>query len=78
MKLTSAGRSIADCGIRESTGCSVVAVRTERGMEVVPSALITLAADAEMVLIGTAAAEERFLATYADRDTAKEKDGASS
>ncbi len=59
-----AGGTIAESGIREGTGCSVVAVRTERGFEVVPSASVILPADADIVLIGTAEAEESFLETY--------------
>ncbi len=59
-----AGRSIAESGIRERTGCSVVAVRTERGIEVVPNPFAVLPADADIVLIGTAEAEECFLEIY--------------
>ncbi len=59
-----ARRAIADCAIRERTGCSVVAVRTERGMEVVSDPSVTLAPNAEVVLIGSAEAEERFLEVY--------------
>jgi len=59
-----AGRAIAESGIRERTGCSVVAVRTERGMEVVPNPAAVLEADARIVLIGTAEMEQRFLEIY--------------
>ncbi len=59
-----AGRTIAESSIRERTGCSVVAVRTERGMEVVPNPLETLPADAQILLIGTDEAEQRFLELY--------------
>ncbi|NIN12489.1 MAG: potassium channel protein, partial [Gemmatimonadales bacterium] len=59
-----AGRTIAESSIRERTDCSVVAIRTERGMEVVPNPSQTLPADADIVLIGTAEAEERFLQLY--------------
>jgi len=61
-----AGRTIAESRIRERTGCSVVAIRTERGTEVVPSPGVTISADAEIVLIGTAEAEDRFLDIYPD------------
>jgi Trk K+ transport system NAD-binding subunit len=50
-----AGRPIAESSIRERTGCSVVAIRAERGMEVVPNPSEKLPADAEIVLIGTVA-----------------------
>jgi len=59
-----AGRTIAESSIREHTGCSVVAIRTERGMEVVPNPSETLAAEADIVLIGTVEAENRFLELY--------------
>ena len=59
-----AGRTIVDSGIRESTECSVVATRTERGIEVVPSPSATLPAGAEILLIGTAEAERRFLEAF--------------
>jgi len=59
-----AGRSIIESSIRENTGCSVVAIRTGRGMEVVPSPTTTLAVDSEIILIGTAEAEQRFLDLY--------------
>lgn len=59
-----AGRTIAETSIREDTGCSVVAIRTKRGMEVVPNSSETLPAGADIVLIGTAQAEERFLEIY--------------
>jgi Trk K+ transport system NAD-binding subunit len=56
-----AGKTIAESTIREKTGCSVVAVRTERGMEIAPNPSQILPADADIVIIGTAEAEERFL-----------------
>lgn len=59
-----AGRTIAESSIRERTGCSVVAIRTERGMEVVPNPYENLPADADIVLIGTVEAEDRFLELY--------------
>lgn len=59
-----AGRTIAESLIRDRTGCSVVAIRTERGMEVVPNPFQTLPADGDIVLIGTAEAEEHFLEAY--------------
>ena len=59
-----AGRTIAASLIRERTGCSVVAVRTERGTEVIPNPSETLPSDADIVLIGTVEAEERFLHLY--------------
>ena len=59
-----AGKSIVDSGVREQTGCSVVAVRTEAGIEVSPDPTTLLDADAEIVLIGTVEAEDRFLERF--------------
>ena len=59
-----AGKTIAACSIREQTGCSVVGIRTERGVEAVPDPTENLPPDADMVLIGTAEAEERYLGLY--------------
>ena len=61
-----AGRTIVESSIRERTGCSVVAIRTERGMEVVPNPSATLPQQADIVLIGTVEAEERFLKLYVE------------
>jgi Trk K+ transport system NAD-binding subunit len=62
-----AERSIAECGIRESTGCTVVAIGTNNGMEVGPEPTRKLLAGADIVLIGSPDAEERFLETYGDQ-----------
>ncbi len=59
-----AGGTIAASKIRERTGCSVVAIRAEDGFEVVPSASAVLPAGTDVVLIGTAEAEESFLELY--------------
>ena len=60
-----AGSSIIDSMIRQQTGCSVVAIRTERGMEVDPSPTTELPAGGDIVLIGTAEAEQKLLQVYA-------------
>ncbi|NNE07000.1 MAG: potassium channel protein [Gemmatimonadetes bacterium] len=59
------GRAIGESSIRERTGCSIVAIHTDAGMQVVPDPSVILAEDAEIVLIGTAESEERFLGLYA-------------
>ena len=64
-----AGRSIVDTNIREQTGCSVVAIRSERGMEVIPNPTAELPGSGDIVLIGTVEAEQAFLALYG-HDTA--------
>jgi Trk K+ transport system NAD-binding subunit len=59
-----AGRSIVESAIREQTGCSVVAIRRDDRVEVVPNPAETLPADARLVLIGTGEAEASFLERY--------------
>jgi voltage-gated potassium channel len=55
-----AGKSIADSAIREQTGCSVVGIRTENGMEIAPNPSQILPADGNIVMIGTAEAERKI------------------
>jgi K+/H+ antiporter YhaU regulatory subunit KhtT len=59
-----AAKKILDSMIREQTGCSVVAIRTERAMEVIPNPTAELPAEGDIVLIGTAEAEQKFLDLY--------------
>ena len=66
-----AGRTIAESGVRERTGCSVVAIPKENGNEIGPDPSVVLPADGEIVLIGTAEAEQHFLELYGNGSTAK-------
>ena len=59
-----AGRAVADCSIRERTGCSVVAVRRDHGLATISDPTEALERDTEMVLIGTVDAQQRFLETF--------------
>jgi Trk K+ transport system NAD-binding subunit len=59
-----AGKTIAGSSIRERTGCSVVAIRTGRGIEVVSNPSATLEEGQDIVLIATAEQEQRFLEIY--------------
>ncbi len=61
---TLAGQSILDTNIRQQTGCSVVGIRSERGMEVIPNPTAQLPTEGEIVLIGTAESEQKFLQLY--------------
>jgi voltage-gated potassium channel len=60
-----AGRPLARSGIREASGCSVVAIETAAGTRVNPPADEPLPADAELILIGTTDAERKFVERYA-------------
>jgi len=59
-----AGRTIADSAIRAETGCTVIAVELDGKRVVNPPRDTLLPAQAEMVLIGTLEAEERFLKRF--------------
>lgn len=59
-----AGRTLADCAVRERTGCSVVAVRKEGKIEVVSNPKEILQAGINIVLVGTAEAQQRYLQSF--------------
>ena len=59
-----AGKRLADSGIRSGTGCNVVAFTADDGMAINPSPDEVLKKDGEIILIGTAESEERFLAEH--------------
>jgi len=60
-----AGRSLADSGIREDTGCNVVAVVQGHEFNANPDARQPLPADAELVVIGDVESETRFFSKFA-------------
>lgn len=59
-----AGRPLAATGIRESTGCSVVALETGGATQINPPPETPLSAGAELILIGTPEAERRFVERF--------------
>ena len=58
------GRPLADTGIREATGCSVVALETGSGTIINPPPETPLPSGAEIILIGTPAAERSFVQRF--------------
>lgn len=56
-----AGRSVADNMIREKTGCSVIAIKENGALLLNPDPFSPLHEGAELVLIGTADAEKKFM-----------------
>ena len=64
-----AGSTVGKSNIRESTGCSVVAIGREDEMRLVPGPTEVLAAGADLLLIGTIAAQEEFFRKFPDADT---------
>jgi Trk K+ transport system NAD-binding subunit len=63
-----AGKTIAESEIRARSGCSVVGIGSANGMEMVPGPAAQLPGGADILLIGTADAEERFLKLWVDRE----------
>lgn len=59
-----AGKSLAEAGIRESSGCTVVAVKIGKGMDINPDPQNPLPPEGDMVLIGSRDAEDRFLERF--------------
>jgi Trk K+ transport system NAD-binding subunit len=58
------GKTIAESAIRSNTGCMVVALESNHAMEINPDPNQSLPADAEIILIGSVEAENRFLDMY--------------
>jgi Trk K+ transport system NAD-binding subunit len=65
-----AGRTLAQSEIRERTGCSVVALGKKGQSAIVPAPDAVLAAGADLLVIGDAQAEKRFLGLFGDSDDA--------
>ena len=61
---TLAGKSLRGSGIREKTGCNVLAAGTGKDMRVSPEPETILRKGEEIVLIGTADAEKGFLSAF--------------
>ncbi len=59
-----AGRSLAETEVRRRTGCNIVAVSEGDEMVTNPDPNVPLSADAELVVIGDAVAQEQFLDAY--------------
>lgn len=59
------GITLAECGVREMTGCTIVALRDDDGsLAINPPAATRLRAGQEMVLAGSQEAESRFLEQF--------------
>ena len=62
-----AGKTLTESNVRQKTGCSVIAVDNGAGAEANPAPDTRLSPNAEIIVIGSAEAEERFLARYGNR-----------
>lgn len=61
-----AGKTLANSGIRQKTGCNVVALIGENGIQFDLDPNTPIPAGTEIILIGSVAAENRFLDIYED------------
>jgi K+/H+ antiporter YhaU regulatory subunit KhtT len=64
MPASLAGKTIAESGIRRTTGCTVIALDSDGTAQVNPDPTRPLPAEAEMILIGSAEGESRFLGKF--------------
>ncbi|MDD5099946.1 MAG: TrkA C-terminal domain-containing protein, partial [Syntrophales bacterium] len=58
------GKNLIDSGIREITGCSVVAIKNDDILSINPDPLMPIQANAELVLIGNDEGERIFLKVF--------------
>jgi K+/H+ antiporter YhaU regulatory subunit KhtT len=61
------GKNLLTSGIRESTGCSVIAIFRAGNLGINPEPTELLAAEDELLMIGTAASEKAFAEKYPDK-----------
>ena len=62
-----AGKTLAESGIRQETGCSVIAMERSNGLQVNVGPDTLLTTGAELFVIGSVESEGRFLERYVDR-----------
>lgn len=62
-----AGKTLLASGIREETGCSVIAVVRNGSLRINPDPGEILQTDDEMIMIGTAGSEKCFVARYPEK-----------
>jgi voltage-gated potassium channel len=61
------GTTLATCGVREQTGCNIVAIRDDAGrLDVNPEAATVLRAGTDVILAGSVEAEARFLQKFGE------------
>jgi Trk K+ transport system NAD-binding subunit len=67
MPASLAGQTLAESGIRRTTGCTIIALESDGTTQINPDPTQPLPAGAEMILIGSAEDESRFLAKFLKR-----------
>ncbi len=63
-----AGISLVESGIREKTGCSVIAIHRAGSMQINPDPSKALRNNDEIIMIGTAESEKKFVAMYPEEN----------
>lgn len=63
-----AGKTIAESGIREKTGCTIIGYRDGKGLLPNPGAGVVLEAGHEMVVIGDWASRNKYFEIHGERD----------
>lgn len=61
------GKSLQEARLRERTGCSVVAIRTEGTMEISPNPYLPLKSGSELIIIGTAESEKKLSEEFREK-----------
>lgn len=59
-------KAISESKVREHTGCTIVAVRDDGGLQINPRPDVRLHADQEMILVGSMESERRFLERFVE------------
>ncbi|EMI19775.1 protein containing Regulator of K+ conductance [Rhodopirellula maiorica SM1] len=62
-----AGKTLTETAIRQRTGCSVIAIHTDAGVQANPDPNTALPADGEIVVIGSDDSQQQFLDQYLNR-----------
>ncbi len=68
------GRTLADSRIRETTGCSVIAMETAKGTVINPDPSARIPGDAELILIGTTEGERLFMEKFVGVRSVRQRD----
>ncbi|GEO03525.1 potassium transporter [Adhaeribacter aerolatus] len=59
-----AGRTIAESSVRQQTGCTIIGIRNGESLQINPEPNMVIPAEAEIILIGTVEAENKFFSIY--------------
>lgn len=62
------GKSLAETGIRQKTGCSVLAIQNGEDLIINPDPTLKIPGKSELVIIGTLEAESRFMRYFKNGD----------